>query len=149
MSRKTIVDILQAKGREKIAALTAYDFQTARMLEEAGVDILLVGDSLGNVIYGYENTLAVTMNDMIRHTAAVSRAAQSALVVGDMPFGSYQSSESVATKNAIRFLAEGGAQAVKLEGGRPMASTIRRLVEIGVPVMGHVGMTPQSVHQFG
>ncbi len=149
MNRVTVSNILDRKGKEKIAALTAYDFPTATLMDEAGVDLLLVGDSVGNVIYGYENTLPVTMEMMVRHTEAVSRAAHHALVVADLPFGSYQPSIEIAVQNASRFLAEGRAQAVKLEGGANMESTIRRLVDIGIPVMGHVGLTPQSVHQLG
>ncbi len=137
-------------GTEPIVALTAYDHPTSRMLDEAGVDVILVGDSLGMVVLGYPNTLSVTMDEMIHHTRAVSRAANRALVVGDMPFMSYQSSEDDAVKNAGRFLGEAGAQAVKLEGaGDSILGIIRRLVEVGVPVMGHLGLTPQSVNAFG
>lgn len=146
---KTAVDILKMKGKEKIAVLTAYDFPTATFLDEAGVDILLVGDSVASVVYGHATTLPITMDDMIRHVQAVTRAAKKALVVADLPFGSYQPSIETAVKNATRFLAEGGAHAVKLEGGLGMADTVRRLVEIGIPVMGHVGLTPQSVNQLG
>jgi len=148
MTSITTQGILQNKGKEKIAALTAYDFQTAAMLDEAGLDILLIGDSVGNVVYGYPTTLPVQMDEMLRHTAAVARATKRALVVGDMPFGSYQPSVTIAVQNASAFLAA-GAHAVKLEGGRPMEETIQRLVEIGIPVMGHVGLTPQSVNQLG
>jgi 3-methyl-2-oxobutanoate hydroxymethyltransferase len=146
---QTAVDLLRRKGGKKIAVLTAYDFQIASMLDEAGVDALLVGDSMGNVVYGAPNTLSVTVEDMIRHTRAVALAAKKALVIADMPFGSYQPSVETAVRNATRFLAEGSAHAVKLEGGRAMAETIRRLVEVGIPVMAHVGLTPQSVHQLG
>ncbi len=145
----TALDILRRKGKEKIAALTAYDFPIATMLDEAGIDLILVGDSMGNAVYGNPNTLSVTVEDTLRHTQAVSRAVKHALVVADMPFGSYQPSVETAVRNAVRFLAEGSAHAVKLEGGRSMADTIRRLVEIGIPVMGHVGLTPQSIHQLG
>ncbi|MFH1018966.1 MAG: 3-methyl-2-oxobutanoate hydroxymethyltransferase [Pseudomonadota bacterium] len=145
----TALDILRRKGKERIAVLTAYDFQVASMLDEAGIDILLVGDSMGNVVYGAPDTLSVTVDDVVRHTQAVARGAKRALVVADMPFGSYQPSQETAVKNAVRFLAEGSAHAVKLEGGRGMAETIRRLVEIGIPVMGHIGLTPQSIHQLG
>ena len=148
MSRRTIVDILKMKNQSPIAMLTAYDFPTARMLDEAGVDILLVGDSLGNVVYGEDDTLGVSVDDIVRHARAVARATQGALVVADMPFGSYQASAAAAVNHAARMLSEGRAQAVKLEGGTAVAPTLRRLVEIGVPVMGHVGLTPQSVHQL-
>ena len=148
MTRITIQDIVQMKGKKQIAALTAYDFPTSVILEDAGVDLLLVGDSLGNAVYGFENTLPVTLDDMIRHTSAVSRGTKRALVVLDLPFGSYQSSISDAVKSATRSLAEGGAQAVKLEGGSHMAETIARLVEVGIPVMAHIGLTPQSIHQL-
>lgn len=149
MSQRTVIDIARSKGREKLAALTAYDFQTASMLDEAGVDLLLVGDSLANVIYGFPSTLPATMEMMLAHTHAVSRAAKRSLVVADMPFGSYQPSTERAIENASRFLAEGGDQAVKLEGGKIMAETVARLVELGIPVMGHIGLTPQSIHQLG
>ncbi|MFH1262490.1 MAG: 3-methyl-2-oxobutanoate hydroxymethyltransferase [Pseudomonadota bacterium] len=149
MTQKTVPQLTAMKGRERIAALTAYDFQIASMLDEIGIDILLVGDSVGNVVYGLPTTIGVTVEDILRHTSAVARAAKRALVVADMPFGSYQPSVEVAVTNAARFLAEGGAQAVKLEGGRPMEETIRRLVDVGIPVMGHVGLTPQSYHQIG
>lgn len=149
MNRKTILDILKMKGTAPIAMLTAYDYPMAHMLDEAGVDVLLVGDSVGNVIYGAENTLGVTVDDIVRHARAVARGARQALVVADMPFGSYQASAGAAVNHAARMLAEGGAHAVKLEGGVAVAATIRRLVEVGIPVMGHVGLTPQSVHQLG
>lgn len=149
MTKKTILDLMKMKKNAPIAMLTAYDYQMAAMLDETGVDMLLVGDSLGNVIYGLDSTLPVSIEDMIRHTQSVARAAKQALVVGDMPFGSYQTSMATAVKNAVRLLAEGGAQAVKLEGGAHMGPTIKRLVEVGIPVMGHVGLTPQSVHQLG
>jgi len=129
--------------------LTAYDFSTARLIDEAGLPLILVGDSLGMVMLGYESTISVTMEDMLHHTKAVVRGAQKALVVGDMPFMTYQIDESQALRNAARFLQEGGAQAVKLEGGRTVARTIRRIVDCGIPVMGHIGLTPQSVHQLG
>ena len=146
----TTVSLLQKKQKgEKITALTAYDFSTARLLDEAGVDIALVGDSLGMVVLGYDSTVPVTMEDMLHHTAAVSRGVRRAMVVGDMPFMSYQINVDKAVANAGRFLQEAGAHAVKLEGGQPMAETISRIVDVGIPVMGHVGMTPQSVHKFG
>lgn len=150
MTRVTTVTLQEMKAKgEKITLLTAYDYPTARILDEAGIDILLVGDSLGNVILGYENTLSVTMAEMIHHTKAVARGARRALVVGDLPFLSYQVSIGEALRNGGRFLQEAGAQAVKLEGGRERAETVRALVETGIPVMGHLGLTPQSVHQLG
>lgn len=148
MSTKTIRDIQSLKGKEPIAMLTAYDFHTASMLDQAGIDILLVGDSVGSTIYGHDTTLPVTMDIMLNHTEAVVRGTQNALVVGDMPFGSYQPSVEVAVRNAVRFLSQAGAHAVKLEGGVPEVETIKRLVDVGIPVMAHVGLTPQSVHQM-
>jgi len=146
----TILDILQFKKEgKKISALTAYDYSFARILDKAGIDIIMVGDSLGNVVLGYENTLPVTMDEMIHHTRAVSRGVKNALLVGDMPFGSYQESVSQCLANGTRFLKEAGAGAVKLEGGTGVEGQIRVLAESGVPVMGHVGLTPQSVHRFG
>ncbi len=150
IKRIRVPDLRRKKERgEKIEVLTAYDVAMARMLDSAGVDVLLVGDSLGNVVLGHETTLPVTMDTMIRHTAAVARGAKRALVVGDMPFLSYQASVEDAVRNAGRFLSEAGAAAVKLEGGRPELEAVRRLVEVGIPVMGHLGLTPQSVHQLG
>jgi 3-methyl-2-oxobutanoate hydroxymethyltransferase len=134
---------------EIIAAVTAYDFPTARLADEAGVDLILVGDSLGTVVLGYETTLPVTVDEVLHHTRAVTRAKPSALVVADMPFLSYQVSPEQAVVNAGRFVQEGGADAVKLEGGERVVPAIRRLVEIGIPVMGHLGLTPQSVLAFG
>ncbi|MDP3013245.1 MAG: 3-methyl-2-oxobutanoate hydroxymethyltransferase, partial [Candidatus Subteraquimicrobiales bacterium] len=124
-------------------------YQTAKLLDEVGVDILLVGDSLGMVVLGYETTLSVTMDEMLHHTKAVKRGTKRAMVVGDMPFMSYQISVEEALKNAGRFLQEGGAQAVKLEGGEEIALVAERIIKVGIPVMGHLGLTPQSVHQFG
>ncbi len=148
--RITIGDIKDMKKRgEKIPMLTAYDYSTAKLLDEAGVPIILVGDSLGMVILGYESTIPVTMDEMIHHTKAVVRGTRRALVVGDMPFMTYYTSTYDALKNAARFIQEGGAQAVKLEGGEFVAETVRRLVECGIPVQGHIGLTPQSVHQLG
>ena len=142
--------IVKMKRRgEKITCLTAYDYSFARILDEAGVEMLLVGDSLGCVVQGNHNTLAVTMDEMIYHTRMVARGRQRALVIGDMPFLSYQVSKEKALENAGRFLQEGGAEAVKLEGGVSMQETIEALVKTGIPVMGHIGLTPQSVHQFG
>jgi 3-methyl-2-oxobutanoate hydroxymethyltransferase len=137
------------KNGEKITMLTAYDYPTALIVDEAGMDIILVGDSLGMVILGYDSTLFVTMEDMIHHTRAVSRAAKHAMVVGDMPFMSYQVSLEDAMYNAGRFLQEAGAQGVKLEGGREVAELTRKITSAGIPVMAHLGLTPQSVHQIG
>jgi 3-methyl-2-oxobutanoate hydroxymethyltransferase len=134
---------------EPITVLTAYDFPTARLADQAGVEILLVGDSLGTVVLGYESTLPVTLEDMLHHTRAVTRAKPSALVVGDMPFMSYQVSPSQAVANAGRMVQEGGADAIKLEGGARVADSVQRIVEAGIPVMGHLGLTPQSVLAFG
>ncbi|MGH7809078.1 MAG: 3-methyl-2-oxobutanoate hydroxymethyltransferase [Candidatus Binatia bacterium] len=146
----TVPHILKMKQRgEKITCLTSYDYATARILDEAGVEMLLVGDSLGCVVQGNSNTLAVTMEEMIYHTRAVARGRKRALVIGDMPFMSYQLNQEQALQNAGRFLKEAGAEAVKLEGGVTMLETIRAIVNAGIPVMGHVGLTPQSVHQFG
>jgi len=146
----SITEIKDMKRRtEKIPMLTAYDYVTAKMVDEAGVPLILVGDSLGMVMLGYESTIPVTIEDMIHHTKAVVRGAKRALVVGDMPFMTYHLSVSDALYNAARFIQEGGAQAVKLEGGEVVADTVRRLVDCGIPVMGHIGLTPQSVHQLG
>ena len=132
---------------KRFAMLTAYDYPTARILDDAGIPVLLVGDSVGNTVLGYDSTLPVTMQDMLHHTKAVARGASSAMVVGDMPFGSYQVSVSDGVRNAARFLQEGGAHAVKVEG--PQVELVHRLVELGIPVMAHVGLTPQSVHGMG
>ena len=134
---------------EKIAMLTAYDATMARLLDRAGIDVILVGDSLGTVILGQPHTLAVTLDAMIHHTAAVRRGTERALVVADMPFLTYQVSVAEAVRNAGRLLKEGGAAAVKLEGGRPVLDVVRRLVDVGIPVMGHLGLQPQSVHLLG
>ena len=150
MRRVSIHDLKAMKQRgEKIAMLTAYDYPTARLLDDAGVPIILVGDSLGMVVLGYDSTLPVTMADMLHHVRAVVRGTQRAHVVADMPFMSYQAGPEDALRNAGRFLQEAGAQSVKLEGGVSVAETVRRLVEAGIPVMGHIGLTPQSVNQFG
>jgi len=149
-TRIRVPDLKARKARgEKIAVLTAYDATMARLLDSAGVDVLLVGDSLGMVVLGYENTLAVTLDDMIHHTRAVARGTERALVVADMPFLTYQVSVEEAVRNAGRLLQEGGATAVKLEGGRPVLDAVRRMVDVGIPVMGHLGLQPQSVHQVG
>lgn len=146
----TVPEIERMKqGGEKITVLTAYDYSFARILDEAGIDILLVGDSLGSVIQGQDSTLPVTLDEMIYHTRAVVRGRKRALVVSDMPFLSFQVSVEEAKRNAGRFLQEGGAEAVKVEGGVRMLETIEAIVRIGIPVMGHVGLTPQSIHQFG
>ncbi len=137
------------KKGEKIIVLTAYDYYTARLLEAAGVDSLLVGDSLNMVLYGKPNTLSVEMEQMLFHTRAVADGVSDCLVIADMPFMSYQSSQETAIVNAGRFLKEAGAEAVKLEGGIEIAPTVKRLVELGIPVMGHIGMTPQSIHRIG
>jgi 3-methyl-2-oxobutanoate hydroxymethyltransferase len=146
----TVPDLARMKASgERVTVLTAYDCAFARLLDEAGVDALLVGDTLGAVVQGHENTLPVTLDEMIYHTRMVARGRRRALVIGDMPFGCYQVSPAQAVKSAIRFVKEGGAEAVKLEGGITMAATIERIVAAGIPVMGHVGLTPQSVHHFG
>lgn len=134
---------------QKIVMVTAYDYTMARLMDQAGVDALLVGDSVGQVVAGYETTLPVTMEHMVYHTAAVRRGASRPLVIADLPFLSYQVSPEHALLNAGRLLKEGGADAVKLEGGREMAPTVRRLVEAGIPVVGHIGLTPQHVHRLG
>lgn len=137
------------KSGEKIVALTAYDYPFAKMADEAGIHLLLVGDSLAMVVQGEATTLGVTMDQMIYHTAITAKAAKTAMVVGDMPFLSYQVSTPEAVKNAGRFLKEAGATAVKLEGGAAVADTIRAMTEVGIPVLAHIGLTPQSVHQMG
>ena len=148
--RVTITEIKEMKQRkEKIPMLTAYDYVTAKMVDEAGVPLILVGDSLGMVMLGYESTIPVTMEEMMHHTKAVLRGAKKALIIGDMPFMTYHVTVSDALYNAARFIQEGGAQAVKLEGGEVVAEKIRRLVDCGIPVMGHIGLTPQSIHQLG
>jgi 3-methyl-2-oxobutanoate hydroxymethyltransferase len=139
---------MKEKG-EKITMLTAYDCLMASQLDECGIDVLLVGDSVGNVLLGYENTIPVTMDEMIHHCSAVTRGAKRALVVGDMPFMSYQTSCEEALRNAGRFLKEAGAEAIKLEGGSEFYDTIKKIVDAGIPVMGHLGLTPQSVYKFG
>lgn len=136
-------------SRQRIVMLTAYDTPSARLVDEAGVDAILVGDSLGMTVLGFDSTLPVTLDDMVRHTAAVVRGTKRALVVADMPFMSFQVSPEDALRNAGRLMAEGGAGAVKLEGGVTMAETVARITGAGIPVMGHVGLTPQSVHQLG
>jgi 3-methyl-2-oxobutanoate hydroxymethyltransferase len=147
------INILQVKEfkqkGEKFAMLTAYDYSTAKIVDEAGIPLILVGDSLGPVMLGYESTIPVTMEDMIHHTKAVVRGSKKALVVGDMPFMSYTISTEDAMRNAARFIQEAGAQAIKLEGGVTVAEKVKRIVDAGIPVMGHLGLTPQSINQLG
>lgn len=147
--KNTIVTFREAKGQEKLVMLTAYDYSTARVMDMAGVDALLVGDSLGMVMLGYPDTLSVTVDDMVRHCAAVARGTQKALVVCDMPFMSYHVSVEETVRNAGRLMTEGRAQAVKLEGGAEFAAEVRALTRASIPVMGHLGLTPQSVNAFG
>ena len=148
--RVTIGEIKEMKQRgEKVPMLTAYDYATAKLIDEAGVPLILVGDSLGMVILGYQSTIPVTMEEMLHHTKAVVRGAERALIIGDMPFMTYHTSLSDALFNAGRFIQQGGAQAVKLEGGEGVAEVVHRLVECGIPVMSHIGLTPQSIHQLG
>jgi len=150
ISRKTILDIKKMKVQgEKISMLTAYDYNMASLMDDCEIDVILVGDSLGNVVLGYDTTLPVTMEDMLHHTRAVARGAKKALIVADMPFLSYQISPADALANAGRFLKEADAQAVKLEGGEDLAETVYKLTCAGVPVMAHLGLTPQSIHQLG
>ena len=151
INRRITTTMIQQRKREgkPIAMLTAYDFSTAKFLDDAGIDMLLVGDSLGNVILGYDSTLPVTMEDMIHHGKAVCRGAKGAMVVVDMPFMSYQVSTEQAVSNAGRIMKETGAQAVKLEGGQEIANEIRAIVRAGIPVVGHLGLTPQSIHALG
>src|ERR687887_1050521 len=150
MKPMRVPDLRAMKERgENIAVWTAYDFTMARILDRAGIDVILVGDSLGMVVLGYDTTLPVTLEMMIHHTAAVSRGVKRALIVADMPFLTFQLSLEEAMRNAGRLIQEGGAAAVKIEGGRQIVETAKRLVEIGIPVMGHLGLTPQAVHQLG
>lgn len=150
MNKVTVLDIkkMKSEGR-KIPVLTAYDFPTAKILDESGIPVLLVGDSAGMVVAGYENTLPVTMEEMIYHTRAVVRGRREALVVADMPFMSYQESIEQCRRNAGRLVKEGCAEAVKLEGGERIRDTIKAVVDMDVPVMGHIGLTPQSIHKMG
>lgn len=148
--RITINQIKEMKQRgEKITMLTAYDYATAKLVDEAEIPLILVGDSLGMVVLGYESTIPVTMEEMLHHTKAVVRGTKKAMVIGDMPFMTYHVSVEDALYNAASFIQEGGAQAVKLEGGVTVAEKVKRIVECGIPVMGHIGLTPQSIHQFG
>ena len=142
------IKAMKQKG-EKIAMLTAYDYTTAKIVDEAGLPLILVGDSLGMVVLGYDSTIPVTLEVMLHHTRAVVRGTKNALVVGDMPFMTYQVSTEEAIRNAGRFLQETGCQAVKLEGGVTVADKVRKIVDCGIPVMGHIGLTPQSINQLG
>ena len=143
-----VIQAMKKRG-EKIAMLTAYDFSMARILDEAGIDILLVGDSASNVMAGHETTLPITLDHMIYHAQSVVRAVHRAMVVVDLPFGSYQSNSEIALKSAIRIMKESGAHAVKLEGGSEVEESIQRILMAGIPVMGHLGLTPQSIYKFG
>lgn len=148
--KNTVLTFKQAKEKgEKLSMLTAYDYSTAKLIDEAGVNAILIGDSLGNVILGYEDTISVTMEDMIHHCAAVARGAKNALIVCDMPFMSYQTSVYDAVVNAGRLMKEGRAQAVKLEGGKEVCPQVKAIVDAGIPVCGHLGLTPQSINAFG
>jgi 3-methyl-2-oxobutanoate hydroxymethyltransferase len=151
VSAKVTLPHLQEKKRngQPITALTAYDYATARLVDEAGIDIILVGDSLAMVVMGLDSTLAVTVDEMLHHTRAVRRAVRRAVLVADMPFGSYHSSVAEGVGNAIRFVKDGGAEAVKVEGGRNRLELVERLVDAEIPVIGHVGLTPQAVHRMG
>ncbi len=150
VSKITVSDILERKLQGiKIVCLTAYDYPTARLVDEAGIDMVLVGDSLAQVVLGYETTLPVTEDEMLHHLRAVRRAVRRALLVADLPYGSYHVNEDQALETSIRFIKEGGAEAVKLEGGRKRVTLIRRLTGAEIPVMGHIGLTPQSVHALG
>ena len=149
MHRVTIRDIAEMKAQgEKIPMITAYDYTTARLADEAGIPLVLVGDSLGMVVLGYDSTIPVTMDDMVHHVKAVARGTRKALIIADLPFMTYQIDTAQALANAARLVQEGGAHAVKLEGGESVADTVHRIVECGIPVMGHIGMTPQSVNAF-
>src|SRR3972149_7492717 len=150
MPRVTINQVREMKQKgEKIVMLTAYDYSTAKIVDEAGIPLILVGDSLGMVVLGYETPIPVTMDVMIHHTKAVVRGTSKALIVGDMPFMTYHVSIEEAMRNAARFIQEAGAQAVKVEGGVTVTEQVRRIVDCGIPVMGHLGLTPQSVNQLG
>lgn len=148
--KNTVLTFKQAKEKgEKLSMLTAYDYSTAKLIDESGVNSILIGDSLGNVILGYEDTISVTMEDMIHHSAAVARGAKNALVICDMPFMSYQTSVYDAVVNAGRLMKEGRANAVKLEGGKEVCPQVKAIVDAGIPVCGHLGLTPQSINAFG
>jgi len=146
----TVPSLRASKERgERLVCLTAYDYPTARIVDEAGTDIILVGDSVGNVVLGYDTTVPVTLEEMIRHTRAVRRGVERALLVADMPYGSYHTGADDAVRAALRLVKEGGAEAVKLEGGRARVEIVRRLISEEIPVMGHIGLTPQSVNKLG
>ena len=147
VTTKSVVE-MKANG-EKISMLTAYDYTFAKLLDSAGIDVLLVGDSASNVMAGHETTLPITLDQMIYHASSVIRGVTRALVVVDLPFGTYQSDPKKALRSATRIMKESGAHAIKLEGGKEEAESIRRIVNAGIPVMGHLGLTPQSIHQFG
>lgn len=149
MKKITVPDVMAAKGQRKLTMVTAYDYATAVWVDRSGIDMVLVGDSLAMVMLGHEDTLSVTMEEMLHHTRAVARGIARALVIGDMPFMSYQASVEQAVINAGRFLKEGRAQAVKLEGGTSVLSQVRAIVNAGIPVQGHIGLTPQSIAQLG
>ena len=149
-SRVTIKVLEQMKSKgDKISMLTAYDYSFAKIIDEAGIDIILVGDSASNVMAGHETTLPITLDQMIYHASSVIRAVKRALVVVDLPFGTYQSDSKEALKSAIRIMKESGAHAVKLEGGSLAKESIERIIQAGIPVMGHLGLTPQSIYKFG
>ncbi|MFW9771480.1 MAG: 3-methyl-2-oxobutanoate hydroxymethyltransferase [Candidatus Heimdallarchaeota archaeon] len=147
ITAKKLID--KKKKGEKIVTITSYDYSFAKIADESGMDLILVGDSLAMVVLGYKNTLSVTMDEMIHHTKAVSKAVKNALIVGDMPFLSYKVNKTEAVKNAGRFIQEGGAEAVKIEGGTEMCSTINSIINADIQVMGHIGLTPQAIYQFG
>ena len=148
---KVTINSIQEKKQQgtPITCLTAYDYATSRLVDQAGIDMILVGDSLAMVVLGYENTLPITMDEMLHHTRAVRRGVKRALVIADMPYASYQVDEKQAVKNAARFVKDGGAEAVKIEGGEKRVSLVHRLIDAEIPVMGHVGLTPQSVNMMG
>ena len=150
VKRVTVTNIREMKQNgERIPVITAYDYPTAKLVEASGIPIILVGDSLGMVVLGYDSTTSVTMDDMLHHIKAVVRGSTESLIVGDMPFMSYQTDIPTAIRNAGRLIQEGGAQAVKLEGGKGISNTVRQIIDSGIPVMGHIGLTPQSVNQLG
>ncbi len=150
MKKKTVIDIIEMKKKaQKITMLTAYDFVLASIMDEAGTDMLLVGDTMGMVVYGHQTTLPVTLQDSIRHTQAVARGAKSAIVIGDLPFGTFQVSTQEAIKNSIKLVKVGNAEAIKLEGGSERIAAIKGILDSGIPVMGHLGLTPQSYYKFG
>jgi 3-methyl-2-oxobutanoate hydroxymethyltransferase len=149
-AKVTALTVQDKKNRhEPITCLTAYDYATARLVDEAGIDMILVGDSLAQVVLGYENTLPVTIEEMLHHTRAVRRAVKSAMLIADMPFGTFHGDIQDGVRNALRFVKEGGAEAVKLEGGEKRTELVRRVLDAEIPVMGHIGLTPQSVHKMG